>query len=137
MCDVYGEYSKVWDETIVRARKRYVCDECGLGIPVACRYVRVGSLYDGHWDTFRLHIECKRLGQVISFEYCGAHGRWLVGSMNEEIAEYEEERIPWDEDGNELGAVECVVDCHSGQALHGPGTLHAARDQIRARYASA
>jgi len=137
MCDAYAEYSKVWDKTVVVARKRHQCDECCLVIPVGCRHVRVGSLYDGTWSTFRLHLECDRLGQMISVEYCGAHGAWIVGQMDEEIAEYEEERLPWDSDGNEVGNVECVIDCESGQTLYGPGTLHAARDQIRARYASA
>jgi len=137
MCDVYGEYSDVWDETIVVARKEHQCRECYLAIPVGCRHVRVGSLYDGRWSTLRLHLECKRLGQIISIEYCGAHGAWLVGAMDEEIAEYEHREVPEDADGNPLADVECVIDAATGQALHGPGTLHGARDQIRARYAQA
>ena len=59
MCfDNGGEYSDVWDERIVRARKLHGCDDCSDGIRPGEWYQRIGSLYEGCWSTLRVCARC-------------------------------------------------------------------------------
>ena len=53
-----NDFCDVWDEMIVKARKHHPCDECQDGIQSGELYKRIGSLYEGEWDTLRLCARC-------------------------------------------------------------------------------
>lgn len=86
MCSTDYEYSTVWNVTTPKARKEHRCYECDLPIPVGSLHERVGSLYDGRWETYRTHLGCKALALFIEHEVCGDHGSILAGGLGEEIA---------------------------------------------------
>lgn len=88
MCSTDNEASAVWNERIVRARKPHRCDECHLAIPPGRHYIRIGSLYDGHWETFEKHPECDAVADWVRVHVCEAHGEHgfiPVGGLDEEI----------------------------------------------------
>lgn len=58
MCSSDDEYSDVWKETIRRARRRHVCEECARGILPGEDYRHVANLYDGHWSTHKTCAHC-------------------------------------------------------------------------------
>jgi hypothetical protein len=97
MCSSHGEYSAVWSENRQRARKVHRCDHCYRAITPGTSYIRIGSLYDGHWDTLTIHAECDAVCDWIKKEICGAHGEKgdiLVGELDEEIRSLEEYTAP-------------------------------------------
>src|SRR4051812_6334707 len=95
MCDIYGDTSDVWSETTQRARKPWTCCECGAPIPAGTIYTRFGSLFDGHWDTFRMHYECRVLWGSVAGDLCGHPGYVLAGGLPEELHEYGDEAAPY------------------------------------------
>lgn len=66
-------------QTQVTARKDHKCIWCGQVVPKSTSYLRERSTYDGHWQNFPWHLECKRS----SFE----HFRYA-----EDFVPYENER---------------------------------------------
>jgi hypothetical protein len=90
MCYV-GDSSDVWDEEMVRARKPHRCDECRTEIPTGVRYIRIGSLYEGQWETLRMHFECRVLWGAVHLDLCEGRGAMMVGGLDEELRNYEDE----------------------------------------------
>lgn len=97
MCYV-GDACDVWREELVRARKLHRCDECFAPIPVGCRHVRIGSLFEGHWDTHRVHWECRILWGAVRQDLCKGKGLIVIGGLDEELSEYESDTAAWDDD---------------------------------------
>lgn len=59
MCMVNdGDYSVIWEVTTPKARKQYVCCECGVAINPGDTYERVKSLYDGRWWNYKTCTFC-------------------------------------------------------------------------------
>ena len=113
MCIVDGEYSTIWDETFPVARKRHVCAECDGPIPPRTKHVRIGSLYDGYWETYRMHLECRTLWTFMVNDVCGGKSAIQVYGLREEMREHEE-LLEHDEEGEVVGPTfEDVLDCIS------------------------
>lgn len=73
---------RAYSEKEVRARKPYVCAECGDAIPIGARYHRAKGLADGdYWYVVRSCVAC---GQIRNALVCGS---WLEGSLWEDIEE--------------------------------------------------
>lgn len=53
-----GECSTIWEETQPKARIEHKCSECREPIPAGTRYTQIKSLFDGHWDTFKICHKC-------------------------------------------------------------------------------
>lgn len=85
-----GDPCDVWDETFPRARKEHRCEECRLPIPVGDVHARVGTLFEGHWDTYRVHAGCLDLVRFIDKELCGSTG-FYIGGLGEEIGQQDGE----------------------------------------------
>lgn len=64
------------------ARKAHKCIWCGQEVPKGSNYIRERSTYDGQWQNFAWHLECKR----DSFQ----HFRY-----EEEFEPYENQRPDW------------------------------------------
>jgi hypothetical protein len=62
------ETCTVWNETDRRARKEHVCDECREPITRGELHKYITSLFDGHWDTYRMCLLCDEIGDHFS---CG------------------------------------------------------------------
>jgi hypothetical protein len=86
MCDVDFDPCDVFQVTRPVARKAHECGECGLPIKPGRTHVRIGTLSEGHWDTYRAHAECYALADFISKEVCGGHGSILLEGLSEEIS---------------------------------------------------
>lgn len=104
MCSTDFDASDVWDVNTVVARKPHKCSECYLPIPVGCRHLRIGSLFEGRWETIREHVECDAVAEFVRKKICeaqGEHGFIAVGGLNEEIREltgnYGEQRLTDDD----------------------------------------
>ncbi len=66
MCYVVDDIAKVWDITTPRARKSHWCHECyAETILPGQQYERVGTLFDGHWRTYRLCLSCVSLRDAV------------------------------------------------------------------------
>jgi len=116
VCFDNDEQSDVWAESIVKARKRWHCDECSSGILPGEHYQRIGSLYDGRWSTLRTCARCfwdrARVYNLEISEGCKPWESWCpVGYLHEHmenLAENErwsrsnggEDESPWDEKTN-------------------------------------
>ena len=75
-CD---DVSTIWNEKRVVARKEHVCYECGEKIEKGDEYVRIGSLFDGRWDTYKICEYCDHdWGVLRKLGYCQ-----LVGGLAE------------------------------------------------------
>jgi len=88
MCSTDLDASDVWNLHIVVARKRHKCSECSLPIPVGCRHLRIGSLFEGSWETIREHVECDAVAEFVRKKICEARGERgfiPVGGLDEEI----------------------------------------------------
>lgn len=71
--------SDVWDERRVTARKQHTCHECGETIEPGDEYVRIGSLFDGSWETFKICEYCDHDWTVLrGLGFCQ-----LVGGLSE------------------------------------------------------
>jgi hypothetical protein len=90
MCDIGGERADVWALTTQRARRRYVCETCGLPIVTGILYDRVGYLYDGRWSTIRAHTDCHELTRYIQLDLCGQHTYSIAGEnhLREEVRQH-------------------------------------------------
>lgn len=86
-CDY--EPSTVWDERIVRARKQHRCCECRGAIRVGESHSRIGSLFDGRWQTYRMCGDCKvticDLGKISGD---GCRFCYAVGDLMMEMREW-------------------------------------------------
>lgn len=60
-----GELATVWDVHRVRARRQHTCVGCRQPICVGTQHDRIGRLYDGEWDTLRVHLECHELARTL------------------------------------------------------------------------
>lgn len=86
MCAYDGdEPADVWNETRPRARKEHRCEECGGAIPKGVFYRRVAVLGDGHWTTYRVHLECAELAHLLGDLMCD--GNAAIGQMLEHLSE--------------------------------------------------
>lgn len=88
MCYSDGESCDVWNEETFRARKEYRCDECFAPIPKGVKYIRIGSLYEGSWDTLRVHWECLVLWGAVRLDLCKGQGAIMIGGLDQELDEY-------------------------------------------------
>lgn len=88
-----GDGCDAWTPHVQRARKPYKCDECDAPIPAGVRYVRIGSLFDGHWETMRVHWECLQLWYTVQLHLCGGRGLIIIGGLDEELREYDDENV--------------------------------------------
>ena len=94
MCDVDygGESSDVWDETRPKARKCHTCETCGFPILPGTVYLRIGSLHDGGWRTFRAHVECDELNKFIAFTVCSQEVYFVDSELlGEKVREHQRE----------------------------------------------
>jgi hypothetical protein len=64
-----------------RARKAYVCCECGELISRGQEYEHTKGLVDGRWDTYRTCLPCVRMRE----SFCP--GGWPFGYLGETIKE--------------------------------------------------
>jgi hypothetical protein len=91
-CD---DYSAIWREAKVKARKEHRCEECREPIPPGMEYGKATSLYDGRWDTLRRCAACLILAEWIATVtgYCPLWGGLdvSVGYANDEHETYDEE----------------------------------------------
>ena len=51
------------DDTIRKARKRWVCELCGQSITAGSNYVSRHGIYDGEFVNQSMHVECEALTQ--------------------------------------------------------------------------
>jgi hypothetical protein len=58
MCQVDGEYAKVWRDLDRVARKEHRCTVCQFRIPRGAQYRVVESLYDGSWSRAAMCFAC-------------------------------------------------------------------------------
>lgn len=99
MCSTDADPCDVWDEREVVARKQHRCYECRLAIPVGCRHVRIGMLFDHEWSASRVHAECLALWYFVHREVCKGRGMIELGGLGEEIAYQDDADGPWVDDG--------------------------------------
>lgn len=86
MCSIDGEESQAWAVTTPTARKRHRCHECHGPIFPGEKHERVGSLYDGSWETLRVCPACSRAWSKMA-AICrlrGADGV-VLGGLHEEL----------------------------------------------------
>ena len=86
MCSYGDEVSTIWSQTLPRARKQHVCEECRLKIKPGTTYARTASLYDGSWTNYAVHLECQTLAAELGDLMCGDEGA-AIGQMREHLAE--------------------------------------------------
>ena len=98
MCYTDGDACDIWNEKTVRAVKPHRCDECSGDIPVGCVHLRIGSLFEGEWDTLRVHVSCMALWRFVHKEVCDGEGFILVGGLATEIGEQDDYDGPDPED---------------------------------------
>ena len=85
VCDVHPDF---YLEHRRRARKLHTCSECRIAIPAGELYAHVTGKWDGYVCTYRFHIECLELLDVIReeqeelcTEFQGAEEYFIDGSM--------------------------------------------------------
>jgi hypothetical protein len=78
-CD---ESATVYNQDERTARKDHACFECGETIPARSRYEHISMLFDGHWDSFKLCLSCREIGDHFT---CGSR---TLGILWEELEEY-------------------------------------------------
>lgn len=66
-CDYDLEPCEVWGESRPRARRRYVCCECGEAIEPGTRYQKVTTLSGGYWDVWKTCSVCERIRDDLCF----------------------------------------------------------------------
>ncbi len=64
MCLV-SEPCDVWNETHRRARKEHQCTACDMAIRRFESYIEIRSLFEGDWETYRVHLNCYHVGQEL------------------------------------------------------------------------
>lgn len=86
MCDM----AKVFNSEDVKARKDYICYECGLKIRKGDKYQCNKGLWEGGWDTYRVCMDCANFSAAIlgeGFESCD-EGGMVFGGLYEAANEY-------------------------------------------------
>ncbi|NBC16388.1 MAG: hypothetical protein GVY18_03625 [Bacteroidetes bacterium] len=71
-----------------RARKPYRCSECGGDIRHGDRYVRVRSLYEGHWSTVTACVPCHELTEWLQRD-CRLVCYGMLGELLEDLGNVE------------------------------------------------
>jgi len=98
MFDCYCDYetSTVWDERIVRARKKWRCGDCHGTIKPGETYRRVGSLFDHQWSTYRRCGDCAVIACDMTQLTKNKNGCWcnLWGGMMEQLVEIYHDASP-------------------------------------------
>lgn len=79
------EYSEVWDERTVQARRVYTCTLCGMRICKGLHHVRISELYDGRWTNTRVHSDCMELSKFIQEEVCSQTSFVLMPNDQREL----------------------------------------------------
>jgi hypothetical protein len=78
-CD-YNEQPKVYDQSIITARKPHKCYECRQVIPVGAKHERMKGLWDT-WEEYRTCQKCLSLrGIMLETEGCTC---WTFGEVLE------------------------------------------------------
>lgn len=85
----HDDYSILWDERVVRARKKHRCDECGSAIEPRERYGRAKALGDGCWNSWARCGSCLVLAELVG-TLTGECGLW--GGLCDYIDRENEER---------------------------------------------
>lgn len=65
MCYQYYGVSDIYIERQPKARKEHRCCECTLPIQIKEQYHRIESLYEGSWETFKMHLSCQDFRQMV------------------------------------------------------------------------
>lgn len=61
MCMMDGDSADVWNETEQRSAKDRTCDCCDQVIKKGEVYLKHRSLFDGHWTTEDMCLQCKEM----------------------------------------------------------------------------
>jgi hypothetical protein len=64
--DYDGDPAEVFHASVVTARKRHKCDECGEPIEPRQRYERSSGKWDGVWSVWRLCLPCRDISAEFS-----------------------------------------------------------------------
>ena len=100
MCNIDADPADIWVQTRQRARKRYVCSECGAPIPAGFEYWKASGLNEGAWFRYKTHVECQALWDFCWSELCRKEGAMTVGGLADEIDEYDSPEL--DNAGKEI-----------------------------------
>lgn len=93
-CDY--EEPVVYDRQEVKARTAHKCTECGRVIAAGEVYERVGSLFDGRWETYKTCSHCMALRQWVKAHVpclCWCHHNMIEDVM--ETAKGYSHEAPW------------------------------------------
>ena len=67
-CDIAPEF---YSEEKVKARKAHRCDECHRAIPIGTIYVKIAGKWDGEFQTYEQHVECRDFAAKVNIDYIG------------------------------------------------------------------
>ena len=59
-----AERPAIFEEVMIKARKAHKCSECKRVIFSGERYERIGGLWDGQWDHFKICTDCLSVIEV-------------------------------------------------------------------------
>lgn len=80
---------EIFDEKLVKARKRHVCCECKSPIFKGEQYYYAKGLWDGEFMSFKTHKDCHDLHQMIEHDFTDAWSEpFAYGDLGEHIIEY-------------------------------------------------
>lgn len=83
-----GERSTVWNEVEKTARKAHVCTECRRTINPGESYVRIASLFEGSWDTYKQCAHCCIVTKWLTEECSGYLAHGVYEDIHEHAREY-------------------------------------------------
>jgi hypothetical protein len=97
-CD-YDDVADAWIVTMPKARKRHKCYECYGPILPGEVYKRVGSLFDGHWETYKTCPRCLAIidyvdAHIPCFKRCLLAGGLYEDGGAKETVEYYADKAP-------------------------------------------
>ena len=98
-CDY--EPASVYEASVVKARKRHQCEECGRAILPGERYERAKGIWEGEPATYNTCGQCLALRQFIKAHipcFCWGHGR-MIDDAREAVEAY-----GWETKGLRFGA---------------------------------
>ena len=78
------DYSTIWRERLVKARKEHKCCECGGKIQPGEQYGYAEALYDGEWTTWKRCPSCLVLAELAG-TLAGECALW--GLLREQVSE--------------------------------------------------
>lgn len=102
MCYTYDGVCDIFIETEPKARKEHTCSECRLPIEKKEQYYRLETLYDGSWETSKLHLSCKDYRKMVydheREEGCDYMESWPpIGELDETMIQRITEIEGWEE----------------------------------------